>query len=85
MGEYIKQAKLIRFSLEDKKILNQLVTTQEITDAITKQNLGETSGPDSLTARYYRSFEHQLSPYLQQIFNQILIEGTIPHHGKKLT
>ena len=59
-------------------ILNAPITHDEVIKSILKLKNGKACGKDGITAEFYKSSCHFVSPLLVRIFNQILDSGIFP-------
>ncbi|KAF7245550.1 hypothetical protein EYD10_08337 [Varanus komodoensis] len=76
--EYIRKGDLPKLPEKYQTILNQEVTTMEITEAIMGQKNNKTPGPDGLPAEFYKSFEGVFATLLKDICNEALLNAKIP-------
>ena len=58
--------------------LTDEITADEVIRAIEKLAIKKTPGPDGLTAEFYKCFKTILAPYLAEVFNGCLQEGSLP-------
>lgn len=61
---------------EEKEVLDRPITQEEITNAIDQMKLGKASGPDGFTAKFYKIFKNEITPWIQIVMNNIM-EGQI--------
>lgn len=57
---------------------NGLIEIEKIELAINQMNIGKTSGPDGISAKFYKLLKSEISPILKQILNNLLNRGKIP-------
>lgn len=70
--------KLSELSSEHLEILKAPIGLSEIQKAITKLRCNSSSGLGGLTSEFYKCFVHVLANPLQVLFNQCIVDGTIP-------
>uniref|UniRef100_A0A670IVT3 Reverse transcriptase domain-containing protein n=1 Tax=Podarcis muralis TaxID=64176 RepID=A0A670IVT3_PODMU len=63
---------------EEKTMLNEPVTTDEVREVIKRMKPGKAPGPDGLSQKYYKALEEQLAPVLCSVINNILQGGEMP-------
>uniref|UniRef100_A0A670HYM7 Reverse transcriptase domain-containing protein n=1 Tax=Podarcis muralis TaxID=64176 RepID=A0A670HYM7_PODMU len=81
--EFVKKYGLSKISEQNKRILNEKITEQEIEGAIQNMKLGKSPGPDGLTARYYKALKEWLIQPLKEVCNQILEGKKAPESWKE--
>lgn len=57
---------------------NGLIEIEKIELAINQMNIGKTSGPDGISAKFCKLLKSEISPILKQILNNLLNRGKIP-------
>ena len=55
-----------------------MISEQEVINAITKLNSESAPGPDGLTSNFYKAHQEVLSPLLCRLFNQMVTDGWMP-------
>uniref|UniRef100_A0A670I6B9 Reverse transcriptase domain-containing protein n=1 Tax=Podarcis muralis TaxID=64176 RepID=A0A670I6B9_PODMU len=80
---FLQEHHLKQIPKEEKEILDQKITQEEIKKAIKKMKNGKVPGPDGLSAKYYKTLSNQISPVLGEVMNNILKEGRIPNTWKE--
>lgn len=63
---------------ETKLILESPITMAEVKEAIDDLNLGKSPGPDGLSAAFYKSLKHEISPVLTCVFKEAFTLGVLP-------
>ncbi|XP_078150208.1 uncharacterized protein LOC144545516 [Carex rostrata] len=56
------------------------ITLQEITQVITKMGNNKATGPDGLTAEFYKAFQQKIIPDLLQVYNNIILDPQATLH-----
>lgn len=86
-----------RLSDTDRDSLKDLITTEELQSAVSAIKRDKASGPDELTAQYYKTLLPCLAQYMLKLFNALGSSATfttetllahisvIPKEGKDLT
>jgi len=71
--------------LEDNAIrsLNQAITLEEVQQAIAKSPNNKAPGPDGIPSEFYTHYQNLLAPKLRDLFNDILLHGTLPPESWK--
>ena len=64
-------------------MLNAPIATYEIQRAIKEAKIGNTPGPDGLTAIYYKKLEDVVTDPLKNVMNNIFKEGNMPESWKE--
>ena len=54
------------------------VSTAEVARSLSSLNTSKATGPDNLPNRLLKEFAPELAPVIQDLFNQSLVEGTLP-------
>uniref|UniRef100_A0A670II65 Reverse transcriptase domain-containing protein n=1 Tax=Podarcis muralis TaxID=64176 RepID=A0A670II65_PODMU len=80
---FLQEHHLKQIPKEEKEILDQKITQEEIKKANKKMKNGKVPGPDGLSAKYYKTLSNQISPVLGEVMNNILKEGRIPNTWKE--
>ena len=87
LGEkYLDRAKMSSFLDSTPDLGNNIplasltgeITAEEVVKAIDGLAIKKTPGPDGLTAEFYKTFKSSLVPYLVEVFNGCLQEGSLP-------
>lgn len=75
---YLQEYNLPQMSEEHKELLNQPITTEEISAAIKRLKGGKAPGPDGLITEYYKIFEKQTQKTLMYLMEEIIQQKIIP-------
>uniref|UniRef100_A0A670JZL5 Reverse transcriptase domain-containing protein n=1 Tax=Podarcis muralis TaxID=64176 RepID=A0A670JZL5_PODMU len=78
IGRYLERSGGEQLTEEEKALLNEPITVEEVRDAIKKMKPGKAPGPDGLSQKYYKTLEEHLAPVLCNVINNILQGGEIP-------
>lgn len=62
-----------------KEKLNLGILTEEIYETISATKPGKSPGSDGLTNKFYKLYKEQLTPYMDQVMNDIMFRRSIPH------
>lgn len=76
--QFFESLDIPSLSIEDRDILEQWLTINEIKQAISNMQSSKAPGPDSFTTEFYISFSDQISPLLLEVFNESLEKGCLP-------
>lgn len=71
---YLEKSKLPKVSHYFSEALNKEITAEEVINAINEAKIGKSSGPDSLTVRFYRTVKEEVGIQLQEIMNLIMLK-----------
>lgn len=82
MDNYLQSCGLNKVPEAIIKRLNSDITMEEIYEAINALKIGKASGPDGLTAMFFKVCKDQVIPYLGQIMNGGLQGDDIPDSWK---
>uniref|UniRef100_A0A803K359 Reverse transcriptase domain-containing protein n=1 Tax=Xenopus tropicalis TaxID=8364 RepID=A0A803K359_XENTR len=69
---FFKTINTPKLTAPQKSLMENVITEDEVKQAIKTLQLSKAPGPDGLTALYYKKFAHILSPHLTIMFNQLL-------------
>ena len=64
-----------QISQNEKEILDQFISNDEILQAIKQLNSNKSPGKDGLTAEFYKTFDTDLVMNLNELYNNILLTG----------
>lgn len=76
--KYIGKHNKMKLTEEQLQFLNKSSMYAEITEAINKQKIGKTPGPDGLPVQYYKELEDVLLKPFKKLFNCVEEEGKLP-------
>lgn len=65
-------------SLENKNLLDQPISKDEIKQAIQNMQNSKCPGPDGYSAEFYKALIEQVSPLLLNVYNEALQTGSLP-------
>lgn len=75
--QYLDKCNIERLTEDQRKILNDPISEEEIKKAINGLKVSKSPGPDGFTSRFYRAFKEELTKHLLDLFNKILKGGQI--------
>uniref|UniRef100_A0A803SYX8 Reverse transcriptase domain-containing protein n=1 Tax=Anolis carolinensis TaxID=28377 RepID=A0A803SYX8_ANOCA len=67
---------------EDKIMLNDEITQEEVIQVIKGLKQYKAPGIDGYTAEFYKTFMHELVPYMAEMFNEVYMRGIVPETWK---
>lgn len=76
---FLKDLQFQTLSEEDRKLLNNPLTAQDILEAIGEMNTGKAPGPDGLPIEFYRVFQKKLIQPLLNMFMESFNMGILPN------
>lgn len=59
-------------------MLNTDITKEEVIKAIKEMKIGKSPGPDSLTAKFYKTIKNKIALNLSDLMNDVMKEAEIP-------
>lgn len=68
-----------RVLTDDFRTLDQPITPEEVSKAITWLASGKAPGPDGLGSEYYKTFKDELSPVLASVYNMCIETQSLPN------
>lgn len=78
IDNFFENLQIPTISLDNKKILDQPITKEEIKQAILNMQNSKCPGPDGYSAEFYKAFIEQISPLLLNVYNEALTVGFLP-------
>ena len=80
LGKYLADIPILSNSKDT--ITSPLITQDEIKFAIQCLHANTSPGPDGLTPKFYQTFQNQLAPILQEVYNNMYIQNNSPDSQK---
>uniref|UniRef100_A0A803TLV0 Reverse transcriptase domain-containing protein n=1 Tax=Anolis carolinensis TaxID=28377 RepID=A0A803TLV0_ANOCA len=78
ISQYLGEFKFQKISDQQREILNKEITITEIRKAIMTMKPNKAPGPDGFQADFYKVFQEETLPHLQNIMNAVLKNSEIP-------
>lgn len=77
-NSFLDSVSVNQISKTDKELGDCPVTVEEIIDAIKSLKVNKSPGVDGITSEFYKAFCKELAPFLLQVFNESISNGTLP-------
>ena len=77
MDKFLDTCNLLSINQKEVKTLNKPITRAEAEAAINSLLTKKSPGPDGFTAKFYETYEEELAPLLQKLFQTIQKEGIL--------
>ena len=79
MERFWEKFNLPGLNQEERKIVNNPITSTDIEAVIKNLEKNQSSGPDGFTGEFYQTFSKELMPILLKLFQKIAEEATLPN------
>ena len=80
--EYLFNFKSSELKNEDREMLNNYISEQEVREAIRDLNIDKSPGDDGITAEFYQAFNLAIVPIVTEVFNNIWLNDEMPSSKK---
>ena len=82
INDYLKNFSPKILTQEDDELIKGHIAKEEIRKAIKEISKDKSPGGDGIIAEFYQCFQHRLIPILQEVYNNIWLEGELTESMK---
>ncbi|XP_069481509.1 uncharacterized protein [Ambystoma mexicanum] len=83
LNRYLEDTELYWVERELREPLNEIITPEEIVEAIKTLTNTKAPGPDGLTGEFYKAFAETIAPILAEVYSEALETGSLPRSSRK--
>lgn len=85
LNDYIDNSEISKLTDEERKLMEEPKTKEEVEKAIDSTKTGKAPGPDGFTSKFYKTFKDDLTAWFQMVRNDTLEGDIMPQSWQNAT